>query len=250
VIPEKVVVDGIGIADLDLEGLLGTIREFYTDGRTHLIMYVNIHTMNLTHSTGLMRSALLGADLVYCDGSGVLLGARVLGKRIGQRLTAADFIYDLCAMFRREQRSFFILAAEPGIAEKAAGMLRTKYPGLSIPGTHHGYFAKEGPENDAVISTINALRPDCLFVGLGSPVQEIWAVKNREKLNVPIIWCVGGVFDFVSEKVRRSPAWMRTMHMEWLFRFLMEPVRMFSRYIIGNPAFLARMLFLRLRGRR
>lgn len=248
VIPETVVIDGVNIANLDLRELLATVRDFGTDGRSHLIMYANIHTMNLAHAVGPMKSALAEADLVYCDGSGVLLGARILGKRIRQRLTAADFIYDLCGMFQNQRRSLFILAAEPGIAEKAAHALRTKYPRLSILGTHHGYFDKEGAGSDAVIATINKLRPDCLFVGLGSPVQEIWAAQNRRNLDVPLVWCVGAVFDFVSGKVRRSPAWMGTLHMEWLFRFLMEPVRMFTRYIIGNPVFLLRMVALRLRG--
>jgi N-acetylglucosaminyldiphosphoundecaprenol N-acetyl-beta-D-mannosaminyltransferase len=248
VIPETVVIEGVGISNLRLRDLLKAVRGYIADGRTRLIMYANIHTMNLAHSADPMRSALAGADLVYCDGSGVLLGARILGKRIRQRLTAADFIYDLCAMFQRRRHSLFILAAEPGVAETAAGKLRTKYPRLSILGTHHGYFARDGAQNDAVISAINTLRPDCLFVGLGSPAQEIWAAQNRGKLNVPVIWCVGAVFDFVSGKVRRSPAWMRTMHLEWLFRLFIEPVRMFSRYVIGNPAFLLRMLLLRLRG--
>jgi N-acetylglucosaminyldiphosphoundecaprenol N-acetyl-beta-D-mannosaminyltransferase len=250
VIHETVVVEGVGIANLGLRELLGVVHEYITDGKTHLIMYANIHTMNLAHSLGPMRSALADADLVYCDGSGILLGARILGKRIEQRLTAADFIYDLCGTFQREGRSLFILAGEPGVAEKAAETLREKYPRLSILGTHHGYFVKDGAPSDATIAAINKLRPDCLLVGLGSPVQEIWTAQNRRKLNVPLVWCVGAVFDFVSGKVKRSPAWMRTMHMEWLFRFLIEPVRMFSRYIVGNPAFLLRMLALRLRGRK
>lgn len=251
-IADTVTLEGVKIARLSLDGLLDTAAAAASGEVSGgaVFMYANIHTMNLAKKDPVYREMLFRADLVYCDGVGVVLGARVAGIRIPGRLTAADFIDDLCHRFTDEGRSIFILGGEPGVAKRAAEILEARCPGLRVAGTHHGYFKRTGEENEAVVDMIAEKKPDCLFVGMGSPSQEAWVLSHRERLGAPLAWCVGATFDFVVGKVHRAPSWMRRFHLEWFHRFLMEPRRMFFRYAVGNPSFLLRMVGLRLKARK
>ncbi|MBN1881397.1 MAG: WecB/TagA/CpsF family glycosyltransferase [Deltaproteobacteria bacterium] len=248
-INNTVTLEGIEIARLTLDGLLdaAVVAASGKPPGGAVFMYANIHTMNLARKDRTYHEMLTRADLVYCDGVGVVLGARVAGLSIPGRLTAADFISDLASRFTKEDRSIFVLGGEPGVAEQAVGVLGSMFPGLRVTGTHHGYFDRKGMENEAVLEMLARNRPDCLFVGMGSPAQEEWALFHRDRLGIPLIWCVGATFDFVAGKVSRAPSWMRKVHLEWFHRFLMEPKRMFYRYAVGNPSFLFRMLGLRLK---
>jgi N-acetylglucosaminyldiphosphoundecaprenol N-acetyl-beta-D-mannosaminyltransferase len=251
-IADTVTLEGIKIARLSLEGLLDAAAAAAAGAVAGgaVFMYANIHTMNLAKKNLTYRDILSRANLVYCDGVGVVLGARVAGISIPGRLTAADFIDDLCRRFASEGRSIFILGGEPGVAGRAAEMLRERCPGLRVAGTHHGFFKRRGAENEAVVDMIAQKKPDCLFVGMGSPSQEEWVLSHRERLGAPLAWCVGATFDFVTGKVHRAPSWMRRFHLEWFHRFLMEPRRMFFRYAVGNPSFLLRMVGLRLKAKK
>jgi len=250
-ISDTINLEGIEIARLSLDDLLDAAAAAASGKRPGgaVFMYANIHTMNLAKKSRAYHDMLAAADLVYCDGVGVVLGAAVAGISIPGRLTAADFIFDLARRFTGERRSIFVLGGELGVAERAVEVLRSECPELQVAGTHHGYFKREGSENEAVLDMIARNRPDCLFVGMGSPAQEEWALSHRDRLGTPLVWCVGAAFDFVAGKVSRAPSWMQKIHLEWFHRFLMEPRRMFYRYAIGNPSFLFRMIMLRLKGK-
>jgi N-acetylglucosaminyldiphosphoundecaprenol N-acetyl-beta-D-mannosaminyltransferase len=211
-------------------------------------MYANVHTLNTAYRDADLRRLLNRADMLYCDGEGVRLAARLLRRHLPQRMTGADWIYDLCAVCQDQGFSLCFLGGGQGVAAQAAHKLRQQYPGLQVAGTHHGYFDSVGSENDRVVAQINALRPDILLVGFGTPQQEKWIGRNFERLNVPVLWAVGALVDFVAGKVPRAPRWMLDHGLEWLFRFLVEPRRMFGRYIIGNPLFILRVLRQRFRG--
>ena len=185
---------------------------------------------------------------MYCDGEGVRLAARLLGHHLSQRMTGADWIYDLCAVCQAQGFSLYFLGGGQGIAAQAAQKLHQQYPRLQVVGAHHGYFDHVGSENDRVVVQINALSPDILLVGFGTPAQEKWIGRNAERLNVPVLWAVGALVDFVAGEVPRAPRWMLDHGLEWLFRFLVEPRRMFGRYLIGNPLFILRVLRQRFHG--
>jgi N-acetylglucosaminyldiphosphoundecaprenol N-acetyl-beta-D-mannosaminyltransferase len=205
-------------------------------------MYANIHVLNTAYHDSELRRILNQADLVYCDGAGVKLGARLLGGHLPERMTGADWIYDLCAACQERGFSLYFLGGEPGVAALAAEKLQTQYPGSKIAGTHHGHYNHSGLENDGVIAAINALRPDILLVGFGTPLQEKWIDRNFDRLNVPVVWAVGALVDFVAGQVPRAPRWMLDHGLEWFYRLWAEPRRMFKRYIIGNPLFIWRVL--------
>lgn len=209
-----------------------------------LILNVNAHGLNLAYEQPWLKAFFNSANTVFADGSGVLLAGRLLGFKLPERITYAEWIWDLSRFGARSGLSFFFLGSRPGIAEEAAAQLGERYPKLQIRGTHHGYFGKRrgGRENREVIQKINALKPNIVVVGMGMPLQERWLQENWEYLNANIALTGGAVFDYISGRLRRSPRMLRAHGFEWLGRFLIEPKRLWRRYLLGNPLFLFRVL--------
>jgi N-acetylglucosaminyldiphosphoundecaprenol N-acetyl-beta-D-mannosaminyltransferase len=144
--------------------------------------------------------------------------------------------------------SLFFLGARPGVAKKAAETLKAKYPGLRIVGYSDGYFDKTPGSiaNETVLRDINRCKPNILILGFGMPVQEKWLMENWDRVDANIALTGGAVFDYVSGELRRAPQWMTTHNLEWLGRLIIEPKRLWKRYLIGNPLFLWRIVKQRL----
>jgi N-acetylglucosaminyldiphosphoundecaprenol N-acetyl-beta-D-mannosaminyltransferase len=134
------------------------------------------------------------------------------------------------------------------VAKKAAARLKERYPNLKIAGIHHGYFDRTpgNPENEAVLREINAAKPDVLLVGFGMPLQERWLMQNWDKVDARVALTGGAVFDYVSGELKRGPRILTDNGFEWLARLLIEPQRLWRRYVVGNPLFLLRVLKQRL----
>ena len=233
---------GIEVAPLRLRELLDEADRFIAEAGRATIMYLNVHVANVAYRNSALRESLRAADLVYCDGAGVRLGARILGDDLPARMTAADFIWDLAGMCAQRGHRLFWVGGEPGVSQQALELLRERHPQLVIAGAHDGFFAKEGPESDRVIGEINAAKPDLVIVGLGTPLQELWVQRNRGAIDAPLVWCLGATADFVTGRSRRAPEWMLEHGLEWLHRLDREPRRLFKRYAIGNPLFVSRVL--------
>jgi N-acetylglucosaminyldiphosphoundecaprenol N-acetyl-beta-D-mannosaminyltransferase len=182
--------------------------------------------------------------VVFCDGAGVMLAARLLGRRIPARITYADWMWRLAAFAEAEGLSLFLLGARPGVAEEAARRLLARHPKLHISGVRHGYFdhAAGSPQNEAVLREIEASRPDFLLVGLGMPLQEHWLMDNWHRIEAGVALTGGAVFDYVSGGLRRGPRFLTENGFEWLARLLIEPRRLWRRYLLGNPLFMLRVL--------
>lgn len=236
---------GIRMDLITRSDLLGAVTRAIGGAHRLTIMYVNAHCMNVADRDSEYRAILDRADVVYCDGTGVKLGARLLGIQVPERMTGADWIYDLAAMAARCGYTLFLLGGRPGSSEEAAARLVAEQPGLKIVGTAPGYDA-----GTATLETINAARPDILLVGMGTPTQERWISVNRDALDVPVVWAVGALFDFVSGRIPRGPAWMTEHGLEWLCRLAVEPRKLWRRYLVGNPRFVARVLRARWKHKR
>jgi N-acetylglucosaminyldiphosphoundecaprenol N-acetyl-beta-D-mannosaminyltransferase len=218
------------------------VRESRTPGQS-IIHYLNIHVANTAFRDSDLKQALTHADLVYCDGAGIVLGSKILGQPLPTRLTAADWFIDMLRYFAQENRRVYLLGGEPGVPEKALDAIRMQVPRHTVVGAHHGFILKAPEDEQRVIEEINACRPDILIVGFGTPLQELWIKRNRAALNVPVIYALGATLDFISGKVSRCPIWMGNVGLEWMYRLMVEPCRMASRYVIGNPWFLARIVW-------
>ncbi len=244
---EKVSILGILVDPLTLTDLLEAVRSLLAGAEPRTLMYLNVHVANLAASNERLRQALLTADIVYCDGAGVKLGAKLLGGHLPQRMTGADFVWDLAAQFESQGTRLFWLGGAPGVASRAMAQLQKKHPQLQVAGTQHGYFDKSAKGTTALLEQINCSGADVVFVGMGSPAQELWVAQHRQALHAKLVWCIGATADVLAGEVPRAPEWMREAGMEWLFRFAVEPRRLFTRYIIGNPRFLARVVSQRWR---
>jgi N-acetylglucosaminyldiphosphoundecaprenol N-acetyl-beta-D-mannosaminyltransferase len=206
------------------------------------VMYVNAHVLNQSREIPALRAALEAADLVYCDGYGVRLAAKALDVPIPHRMTGADWVWGLAALCESERRSIYLLGSEPGAAAEAGERLKRWYPRLHLVGAHHGYFEPGSAHDERVVEDINARRPDIVLVGMGSPKQELWVEHNAARLDVDVLWTVGALFDYVSGRVPRAPAWLADNGLEWIFRLAIEPQRMWRRYLLGNPVFVSRVM--------
>ena len=239
---------GVHVHPITIPHLHACIARFVRERKHALVLNVNVNAINLAYTYPWLRHFFNQADLVFCDGAGVILGARILGSHIPQRITYADWMWELAAFCEQEGFSLFFLGARPGVARKAAERLWNRYPHLRIVGIYHGYFDKTpgSPENEEVIARINAAHPDILIVALGMPLQEQWLMENWKRLQANVFLTGGAVFDYVSGVLRRGPHWMTEHGLEWLARLFLEPRRLWRRYLLGNPLFIYRVIKQRL----
>jgi N-acetylglucosaminyldiphosphoundecaprenol N-acetyl-beta-D-mannosaminyltransferase len=208
-----------------------------------IVSNVNVRAMNFAYKLPWYQEFINNSDIVFCDGFGVLLGAKLCGCCIGSehRMTCPDYIEDLAKSCERENVSLFLLAGKPGTVDKAIIKLKSVTPNVKIAG-HHGYFDKSGKENDLVIQQINQFQPDILYIGFGMPLQEQWIMENIDKVDAKVFLPLGACLDFYTGTVYRGPKWITDRGLEWLTRFFTEPQRLWERYIVGNPLFFYRVL--------
>ena len=218
--------------------MLRTIIGWAGQGERRRVMYVNAHVVNQSRAQPELAAALRTADLVYCDGYGVRLAARTLDLPVPHRMTGADWVWGLAALCEAEDKSLYLLGADPTLARAAADRLRRWYPSLRIAGSHHGYAELGSPQNERVIEDINTADPDILLVGMGTPKQELFIDRYAHRLGADVLWTVGALFDYIAGRVPRAPHWLADNGLEWIFRLAIEPHRMWRRYLLGNPAFL------------
>lgn len=239
---------GIPLSACDRNQLLRAIESTVQDDRKILILSGNVHAFNLAYENQWLKELYWTADIVRLDGQGLRLGAKLLGNQLPRRMTWADFSWDLAAYCAERSLTLYLLGAGHGIAEKASKCLKERNPKLRVLGCHHGYFnkTKGNPENRLVIEGINALAPDILIVGFGMPMQEKWLMENLEDINVNVTLTGGAVFDYLSGELHRAPHWITDNGLEWLGRMIIEPRRLWHRYLIGNPQFIWRILKQRL----
>lgn len=166
-------------------------------------------------------AAVNAADLVLADGIGDLYAARILGTPLTERVTGADTAPELLSRLAEKGGSVFLYGGRPGVAERAARFLRSRFPGLCIAGTENGYISRE----DDLFGRINDAKPDLLLAALGAPRQELWMQKNAARLNVGLMMGVGGLFDVWAGDVKRAPELWQKLGLEWLFRLVQEPKR-------------------------
>jgi N-acetylglucosaminyldiphosphoundecaprenol N-acetyl-beta-D-mannosaminyltransferase len=242
---------GVGVDSISRQEILMKISQTVQEESTLLIAHANVHGINQAYEQPWLRAFYNQADLVYCDGMGVKLGARLLGYEIRERYTLADWVWELAAMCTDQQISLFLLGNPPGVAEKASQKLQERYKELEIKGVGHGYFEKSpaSQENAAVIERINALQPDILLVGFGMPLQERWLFENWTRLDVRVAITCGALFEYLSGDLKRGPKWMTDYYLEWLVRAVITPQRYAGRYLHDIPLFFYRILRQRIYGK-
>ena len=180
-----------------------------------------------------LKKALALSSFNIPDGIGVILASHLLGCPLKERISGIDLGEDILALAARHSYSVFLLGGKHGVARRAARELQSRYEGLRICGTHHGYFE----DNERLIAQISRLRPDIILVCLGSPKQEKWIMNNLSALpSVRLAIALGGSLDVWSGKIKRAPSGFRSLGLEWLWRTVREPKR--ARIFCDIPCFL------------
>jgi exopolysaccharide biosynthesis WecB/TagA/CpsF family protein len=218
------------------------------DRQPTLAAFANPDCINIAQVNFGYRRVLQRADRVFADGSGVRIAARILGQKMADNVNGTDLFPELCRSAARHGLRLFLLGARPGLADATAVAMRERHPGLVIAGTAHGYF--DAAQTCGVIDRINASGADVLLVAMGAPQQELWLSRHAAALAPPVRIGVGGLFDYYSGRIPRAPAWIREAGCEWVWRLACEPSRLWKRYLVGNPLFLARVLRQRIAGSR
>jgi exopolysaccharide biosynthesis WecB/TagA/CpsF family protein len=182
-----------------------------------------------------IRAAFLAADLIHADGTPLVFASRLKCRTpLPERVATTDLFHDVARVAESCGATFFLLGAAPDVLNAAMAKVRQKYPGLAIAGSRHGYFGDD--EAAQVVAEINRARPDVLWIGMGVPREQLFALRHRTELTgVGVIKTSGGLFDFLSERNTRAPAWMQAAGLEWLYRLALEPRRLFYRYLTTNP---------------
>ncbi len=244
----KVNVLGVSISNLGLSEVLDRIGQAAVSKGKSVFENVNIHALNMAYENEWLRNFYNQCEVVYCDGVGVKLAAWLLGSPIRERFTPPDWMPLLAAQCMQAKRSIFFLGGRDGVAKQAADQLIVQCPGLRVAGTHHGFFDKNvnGEENRKILQLINQSSPDVLVVGFGIPIQEKWILENMLAIDVPVILVTGAMFDYISGSVPRGPRWMTNNGLEWLSRLLVEPRRLWKRYLFGIPSFFFKVVKQRL----
>ncbi len=203
-----------------------------------IINFLNANNANIAHGNPVYRRALDNSELLP-DGIGMDIAAKIItGKAFPANLNGTDFIPALLVHVVRPLRVALIGGSRDVVA-KAAENFTDATPWHEFHVISDGYFGKEGSER--VLADLAAYQPDLTLVAMGSPRQEIWIADNIAPGHGRVVIGVGALFDFVSGQVPRAPRWLREIRLEWLFRLLLEPGRLWRRYIIGNPLFLYRV---------
>ena len=220
------------LANVIVQDCLGRQRSA-TPGPPRLLFDTNGHAISMAAHDGAFRAALDAADVVHADGGSVVLASRfVSAVRIPERSATTDMIHDLAAAGLQHGLRHYLLGGTEEVNAACAERLQEMYPGLVIAGRHHGYFHEE--EEGRLIAGINAAAPDLLWIGLGKPREQLFAVRRRDKLNAAWAITCGGCFNYITGHYRRAPRWMQRSHLEWLFRAVTTP-KLLWRYATTSP---------------
>jgi len=236
------VIGGVGVAPLSRSEICTRVVRDCAKRRSRadlqrpvrLLFSVNGHALSLAARNPDLRDALDRADLVHADGQAIVFASACLrGPGIPERSATTDLIHDLSRVCSTEGLSFFLLGGTEDLNARCAEALVRLYPGLSIAGRRNGYFPQELEQ--VVCEEINASGADILWVGLGKPLEQLFSVRNRDRLRVAWAITCGGTFGFVAGDYRRAPHWMQSAGLEWLFRAATGPRRLKWRYLTTNP---------------
>jgi N-acetylglucosaminyldiphosphoundecaprenol N-acetyl-beta-D-mannosaminyltransferase len=195
----------------------------------------NGQVLSMSARSAPVRELLLATDLIHADGMPLVFVSRMFHKRpLPERVCTTDLFHDVARIAPARGARIFLLGATQDVIDEAARRIRRLYPELDLAGHASGYMRREGDEA-RVVELINAAQPDILWLGLGVPAEQAFAVRNRHRLRVGLIKTSGGLFDYISGKNARAPSWMQHAGLEWAFRTYLEPGRLAGRYLATNP---------------
>lgn len=230
---------GVPVACVNREELFRTAFDWTAQPRHRTICYANAHVLNTAFQDPQLLNILCRSDLVYADGISVVWASRYLYNIHIQKLTARAWFQEFAALAVQKNVKIYLLGGMEDVSLRASVWLKKSYPGIEVAGFDKGVFTYE--QEPVIVQRINQAKPDILFVGLGSPLQEKWIERNRQELQIPICWAIGALFDYLAGSEKPVPKWMDQLGLEWFWRLWVNPKGKWVRYLFGNPLFLSRV---------
>jgi N-acetylglucosaminyldiphosphoundecaprenol N-acetyl-beta-D-mannosaminyltransferase len=234
----------ISIDPLTFGQAIDSVEELVARGKGGMVFTPNVDHFVLAEEDPRFRAAYESADLSLVDGTPVRWAASLLGSPLPEKISGSDLIRPLAARAAARGWRVYLLGGRPGVATKSKEILERDYPGLKIVGTSSPVvdLSKDLSEQEDVLDAIRAANPHLLFLALGSPKQEIWAHRIRDVVGSAVMIGIGAGLDFVAGAAKRSPGWISAIGFEWLYRLSHEPDRLWRRYLLRDPKFLAVLL--------
>ncbi|MES9830713.1 MAG: WecB/TagA/CpsF family glycosyltransferase [Candidatus Thiodiazotropha sp. DIVDIV] len=231
---------GCNIDNLSMNETLDKIERLIESGDTHQHVVVNVDKIVKANKDTKLKEIINSCSLVNVDGMPVVWVSRLLGKPLKQRVAGVDLFEKLMERSSKKKLKVFLLGAKEEVVSKTKEIYENKYNHQSIVGYRNGYWTDA--EEKEVVQQIKEAEPDMLFVAISSPKKEEFLNKYQKAMNVPFSMGVGGTFDVAVGKVKRAPILMQNLGLEWFYRFLQEPRRMFKRYFVDDIAFFKLLL--------
>jgi exopolysaccharide biosynthesis WecB/TagA/CpsF family protein len=207
-----------------------------TSRRPLIFTSANGQVLSMCARQSRIRDLFVEADLIHADGMPLVFVSRLFNKTpLPERVATTDLFHDAVRIAEQRGARIFLLGATKSMVDQAVRRVKARYPELNIVGYGSGYLRREGDE-ERILEIINKARPDILWLGLGAPAEQEFAVRHRDRLHgVGLIKTSGGLFDFLSGKNSRAPLWMQRAGLEWAYRIYLEPRRLAGRYLMTNP---------------
>jgi len=237
---ENIYISCVRVDIVNMSRAINAIKYFILSNLKVQVCVTNVYSFVLMHSDFDFKNVNNNSALVVPDGMPLVWVSKYFGKSIPERVSGPDLFNELCNVASENGYSFYFLGSTEKTIERIIFNLKMKFPKLLIAGgfspPYKDIFCEE--DNKIMINNINAVTPDILWVGMTAPKQEKWIHANIDKLNVKVAIGIGAVFDFIADNKKRAPRLMQNCGLEWLFRLMIEPKRLWRRYLIGNFIFL------------
>ena len=230
----------VAVSRLNLDETIALFCNWIDTGQKKRVCVTPVNCVLWARKDNTLREIYNTSDMNTADGVPLIWASKLLGAPIRGRVTGLDLLPRFAEVSEQRGYSFFFLGAAEGVAEQLSESLKQSHPGLKIAGSYSPPFEERfsNEENAKIVAMVNNASPNVLWVSLSAPKQDIWIYENFEKLNVSLVLGVGGAFEVTAGIIPRAPAWMQNYGLEWAYRFLQEPKRLFARYFIEAPQFL------------
>lgn len=224
------------VANLTMQETLNEIEDIIKKRQVTQHVVINAGKVVLMSKNEELKNIVKQCPIINADGQSIVWASKILNNPLPERVAGIDLMENLIKISAEKGYGIYLFGAKEEVVKEVIYKYKDKYPNLKVSGYRNGYFSDEDVPN--IVKDMRESNADILFVAFSSPKKEYWLAENIDNINIPFCMGVGGSFDVVAGKTKRAPEWMQRIGLEWFYRFLQEPGRMWRRYLVGNLTFI------------